>query len=74
MSTSLPEMTDLHRARYQDVGLLLGPLIFLIMMLLGNSQTTMEPAAWRVAAVGMWMAVWWATEAVPVPVTAFIYF
>ncbi|MFT5277307.1 MAG: sodium-dependent dicarboxylate transporter 2/3/5 [Glaciecola sp.] len=72
MSTSLPEMTDLNRARYQDIGLLLGPLIFLIMMLLGNSQTTMEPAAWRVAAVGMWMATWWATEAVPVPVTAFL--
>jgi sodium-dependent dicarboxylate transporter 2/3/5 len=72
MSTSLPETTDLHRGRYQDIGLLLGPLIFVIMMLLGNSQTAMEPSAWRVAAVGIWMAVWWATEAVPVPVTAFL--
>mgnify|MGYP003652549714 FL=1 len=72
MSTSLPEITDLNRARYQDVGLLLGPLIFLIMMLFSSSQTTMEPAAWHVAAVGIWMAIWWATEAVPVPVTAFL--
>ncbi|MFB0912293.1 MAG: SLC13 family permease, partial [Glaciecola sp.] len=72
MSTSLPETTDLNRARYQDIGLLIGPVIFVIMMLLGNSQTTMEPAAWRVAAVGIWMATWWATEAIPVPVTAFL--
>jgi sodium-dependent dicarboxylate transporter 2/3/5 len=72
MSTSLPETTDLNRGPYQDIGLLLGPVIFVIMMLLGNLQTTMEPAAWRVAAVGIWMAIWWATEAVPVPVTAFL--
>jgi len=72
MSTSLPEITDLNRGAYQDIGLLLGPVIFVSMMLLGNMQTTMEPAAWRVAAVGIWMAIWWATEALPVPVTAFL--
>ncbi len=32
----------------------------------------MDPVAWRTAAVGMWMATWWATEAIPVPVTAFL--
>ncbi|MDT0596621.1 SLC13 family permease [Glaciecola petra] len=72
MSNHLPEITDQQRARYQDVGLVLGPLIFAIMMLVGETQSTMEPAAWRVAAVGIWMAIWWATEAVPVPVTAFL--
>lgn len=66
------EINDNARARYQDVGLILGPLLFAIMMLFDASQTTMEPAAWRVAAVGIWMATWWATEAVPVPVTAFL--
>lgn len=60
------------RARYQDVGLILGPVLFTVMMLFDASQTTMEPAAWRVAAVGIWMAAWWATEAVSVPVTAFL--
>ncbi len=32
----------------------------------------MSAEAWRVAAVGLWMAIWWATEAIPVPVTAFL--
>jgi sodium-dependent dicarboxylate transporter 2/3/5 len=31
----------------------------------------MDPLAWRAAAVGLWMAIWWATEALPVAVTAF---
>ena len=42
------------------------------MMLFDTQQTTMSAEAWRTAAVGMWMAIWWATEAVPVPATAFI--
>ncbi|WP_411361051.1 SLC13 family permease [Pseudidiomarina sp. YC-516-91] len=61
-----------ERARYQNIGLLLGPILFFVMMLFDRSQTTMDPAAWRVAAVGLWMAAWWATEAVSVPVTAFL--
>lgn len=72
MSNSLPDITDQTRGRYQDVGLILGPIVFVLMMLLGASQTTMDLAAWRVAAVALWMAIWWATEAVPVPVTAFL--
>ncbi|MFT4652870.1 MAG: sodium-dependent dicarboxylate transporter 2/3/5 [Patiriisocius sp.] len=60
------------RARYQDIGLILGPLLFVIMMVAGGNQSVMEPSAWRVAAVGLWMASWWATEAVPVPATAFL--
>jgi len=35
-------------------------------------QDVMNPQAWRAAAVGLWMAIWWATEAIPVPVTAFL--
>jgi sodium-dependent dicarboxylate transporter 2/3/5 len=61
-----------QRARYQNVGLVLGPIIFVFMMLFDASQTSMPQEAWRVAAVGLWMATWWATEAIPVPVTAFL--
>ncbi len=57
---------------YQLVGRALGPLVFLTMMLLGQSQEVMSTEAWRVAAAGLWMAIWWSTEAVPVPVTALL--
>jgi sodium-dependent dicarboxylate transporter 2/3/5 len=60
------------RARYQNIGLVLGPALFALMMVASTFQTTMDPLAWRTAAVALWMAVWWATEAVPVPVTAFL--
>jgi sodium-dependent dicarboxylate transporter 2/3/5 len=59
------------RHRYQDVGIYLGPAITLIMLLVGP-QGGLDDAAWRTAALGLWMAVWWATEARPVGVTAFI--
>ncbi|MFA3791330.1 DASS family sodium-coupled anion symporter [Aliiglaciecola sp. SL4] len=72
MSNSLPDTTEQQRGQYQKIGLLAGPALFALMMLLGVNQTTMDPTAWRVAAVGIWMATWWATEAVPVPVTAFL--
>ncbi|WP_237068015.1 SLC13 family permease [Microbulbifer guangxiensis] len=59
-------------ASYQSIGLILGPALFVLMMLLADYQTTMNPVAWKVAAIGLWMAAWWATEAVPVPVTALL--
>ncbi len=57
---------------YQIVGRILGPAIFVIMLLTDQWQGVMSTEAWRVAAVGLWMATWWATEAIPVPVTAFL--
>jgi len=59
------------RKRYQDIGIYLGPSITLLMLLAGP-QGGLDDAAWRTAALGLWMAVWWATEARPVGVTAFI--
>jgi sodium-dependent dicarboxylate transporter 2/3/5 len=57
---------------YQIVGRILGPAIFVVMLLTDQWQGAMSTEAWRVAGVGLWMAVWWATEAIPVPVTAFL--
>ena len=59
------------RQRYQDVGIYLGPAVTLVMLLIGP-QGGLSDAAWRTAALGLWMAIWWATEARPVGVTAFI--
>ena len=57
---------------YQIVGRILGPAIFVLMLVADQWQGVMSTEAWRVAAVGLWMAIWWATEAIPVPVTAFL--
>ncbi len=62
-----------HRSeRYQLIGRYLGPAVFVLLMATAGWQDTMDPLAWRAAAVGLWMAIWWATEAIPVPVTAFL--
>jgi len=57
---------------YQVVGRILGPSIFLLMLITGQWQEAMPPVAWKAAGVGLWMAVWWATEAIPVSVTALL--
>lgn len=68
--TEVEPNTD--RSTYANIGLVLGPAVFALMVIAGLWQTTMPAQAWSTAAVGLWMAVWWATEAVPVPVTAFL--
>lgn len=68
MTIASPRM---GRARHQSVGLWLGPAIA-ILLLVSGPPDTLTVAAWRTAAMGMLMAVWWATEAVPIAVTALL--
>ncbi|MCW9059590.1 MAG: DASS family sodium-coupled anion symporter [Gammaproteobacteria bacterium] len=55
----------------QRIGLILGPLLFLLMLLLPQPEG-MDPAAQAVAAVALLMTVWWITEAIPIPITALL--
>jgi sodium-dependent dicarboxylate transporter 2/3/5 len=48
-----------------------GPLIAVIMLAVGARAGMSEPA-WRTAALGLWMGVWWMTEAVPIAATALL--
>jgi sodium-dependent dicarboxylate transporter 2/3/5 len=59
------------RSKSQIVGLVLGPLLLVIMLLAGGPNE-LPPVAWTTAAIGVLMAVWWATEAVPIAVTALL--
>ncbi len=59
------------RSRHQTIGLYLGPALALLMLLIGPPDG-LDTIAWRTAAVGVLMATWWATEALPIAVTAFL--
>ena len=41
-------------------------------MLAAGPMGTIELPAWRTSALAVWMAVWWVTEAVPIPATALL--
>ncbi len=59
------------RARYQTIGLVAGPLVALAVLVAGT-PADVSAAAWYTAAIGLLMAVWWATEAVPIAITSFL--
>lgn len=60
-----------HRGMRAKIGLLLGPALFVTLLLLPAPDGMNEPA-WRTAATAALMVVWWITEAVPIPVTALL--
>jgi len=55
----------------QRYGLVLGGLVFVVLLLLPAPEA-LGVAGWRTAAVAVLMAVWWMTEAIPIPATAMI--
>ena len=59
------------RLRHQTVGLVLGPLVAAVIMML-PLPADLSVEGWRAAALGLWMGIWWATEAVPAAVTALL--
>ena len=52
------------------VGLVLGPVLWLSVLWLG--QGSLEGEALAVGAAALWMACWWMTEAIPLPATALL--
>jgi len=59
------------RSTHQKVGLFLGPLLALLMFI-SDPPNGLSNAGWATAAVGVLMAVWWATEAIPIAATALL--
>ncbi|MEE2023813.1 SLC13 family permease [Alkalimonas mucilaginosa] len=53
------------------LGLLLGPLCMLLVLLL-PAPFGMNQDSWFVTGLTFWMASWWISEAVPIPVTSFL--
>ena len=55
------------------LGLWLGPLVFVAMLILPRPAGLADhPGAWSVAAATAWIAIWWMTEAIPIPATALL--
>lgn len=67
----MTERDEAGQALYQRIGLVLGPAVALIMASAFAPEGLPREGV-IVAAVGLWMAIWWATEAIPVAVTAFL--
>ncbi|MDH3283127.1 MAG: DASS family sodium-coupled anion symporter [Acidobacteriota bacterium] len=59
------------RARYQTAGLFSGAALAAVLFVL-PAPDGLSTAGWRAAAVGLCMAIWWATEAIPVAATALL--
>ena len=56
---------------YQKKGFLIGLASFFILLFLPSPEG-LNSTAWTVAAIAVLMAIWWATEAIPVAVTALL--
>ncbi len=67
----MTETQHSDRSRHQIVGIFLGPLLAGAMLVSGAPEGLSE-AGWMTASIGVLMAVWWATEAVPIAVTALL--
>ncbi|WP_335998750.1 SLC13 family permease [Halorientalis halophila] len=57
--------------RRQKVGLVLGPVLFAAIMLLPSPEG-LSPAGQAVGATTAWVAVWWISEAIPIPATSLL--
>ncbi len=66
----LPEKQPAYQ-RSQLIGLVLGPLLFALIQMFFSPEG-LEKSAVSVLATTAWVAVWWITEAIPIPVTSLL--
>lgn len=55
----------------QKLGLILGPVLFVFFLIM-PTPAEMSPEAQRVLASTAWIAAWWITEAIPIPITSLL--
>jgi solute carrier family 13 (sodium-dependent dicarboxylate transporter), member 2/3/5 len=55
----------------RKIGYFLGPALFLLTFFV-DVPDGMSAAGWRVSGLALWMATWWITEAMPLPVTSLL--
>ncbi|MDZ7687532.1 MAG: DASS family sodium-coupled anion symporter [Halobacteriales archaeon] len=62
---------DMNYGARQKVGLVLGPLLFALVLLAPNPEG-LSYAGQAVAGATAWVAVWWISEAAPIPATSLL--
>lgn len=67
----MQQQTESDSSLRSKIGLFAGPIVFLIIFMLPPPEG-LEPAAWNTAGVAILMAIWWVTEAIPIPATALL--
>ena len=60
-----------RRSTHQRVGLFVGPILS-VLIFISDAPQGLSDAGWATAAVAVLMAVWWATEAIPIAATALL--
>jgi len=68
---SKPETPEEKSRWISQAGLIAGPLAALALFLL-PAPSGLEAAGWATAAIALWMAIWWVSEAVPLAATALL--
>ena len=63
--------TDVSRTLRSRIGLWLGPIVFILFLAFVDLDPA-NPLVTRMAAVVLLMAIWWITEAIPIPATALL--
>ena len=71
MSRAAESETETLLGLRQALGLVGGPVVALGLVLLGP-PSGLSTAGWRTLAIGVFMAIWWISEAVPIPATALL--
>ncbi len=67
----MSKQSDAEYGMRQRVGLFLGPAAFMLILLMPVPDSLAQEA-WAVVGVALFMAIWWVTEAIPIPATALL--
>ncbi|WP_373097269.1 DASS family sodium-coupled anion symporter [Zhongshania sp.] len=64
-------MNTVKTTKSSTLALIIGPAVLIVTLLI-PAPAGMGHEAWLAFGAAMWMAIWWATEAVPIPATALL--
>lgn len=69
-TTAMSTRPVIRRPTRRRVGLVLGPVVFVVVLLANPMAMPSPPRA--VLAGTLWIAIWWMTEAIPIPATSLL--